>query len=201
MSRSVVNRSGALSVLAAGFILSAVLRTGDVVAALPETLDDGFGNAVVSGPDGAGEATGSDRARTLVEELHRQRSLLAERAGALDRREAELREVRSRLEARLEELDRKRAELAEMLHLADAGAERDVEHLAEMYQQMKPKQAAEIFDEMEPTFAAGFLGRIRSDAAALILANMQAERAYAVSLLIAGRNAGTGVLASGPAAD
>ena len=59
-----------------------------------------------------------------------------------------------------------------------------------MYRQMKPKQAAQIFDQMPPSFAAGFLGEMAPESAALIMANMDAERAYAVSLLLAGRNVG-----------
>ena len=57
-----------------------------------------------------------------------------------------------------------------------------------MYQQMKPKQAGQIFNEMAASFAAGFIAEMRPDAAALVLANMDATKAYAVSLLIAGRN-------------
>ena len=41
---------------------------------------------------------------------------------------------------------------------------------------------------MAPEFAAGFLGQMGAVPAALILANMEAEKAYAVSLLLAGRN-------------
>jgi flagellar motility protein MotE (MotC chaperone) len=72
--------------------------------------------------------------------------------------------------------------------LVDDAAGKDVRHLVAMYEQMKPKQAGQIFNAMDPTFAAGFLGQMNAPSAALILANMDAEKAYSVSLLLAGRN-------------
>jgi flagellar motility protein MotE (MotC chaperone) len=42
---------------------------------------------------------------------------------------------------------------------------------------------------MDPGFAAGFLGRMRPDAAAAVLAGMDPAAAYAISAIIAGRNA------------
>jgi len=81
-----------------------------------------------------------------------------------------------------------RARLAETAALVDDAAGKDVRRLADLYQQMKPKQAGQIFNRMAPSFAAGFIAEMRPDAAALIMANMAAEKAYAVSLLLAGRN-------------
>jgi flagellar motility protein MotE (MotC chaperone) len=43
---------------------------------------------------------------------------------------------------------------------------------------------------MAPEFAAGFLGRMKPDAAAAILGGMTANKAYAVTILLASRNAG-----------
>jgi hypothetical protein len=43
---------------------------------------------------------------------------------------------------------------------------------------------------MDPEFAAGFLGRMRPDAAGAVMAGLSAEKAYAVSVILAGRNAG-----------
>jgi flagellar motility protein MotE (MotC chaperone) len=42
---------------------------------------------------------------------------------------------------------------------------------------------------MAPDFAAGFIGRMQPAAAAAILAGMEAEQAYAISVLLAARNA------------
>jgi flagellar motility protein MotE (MotC chaperone) len=173
-------------VLAAGFVLSAALRAGEVVAALPERAGDGFGNPLPAA-DGA-EAAARETATELIAELRTARRETAERARALDEREQTLEAIEDRLRTRLEELEAARAELERTAALVDGAAGRDVRHLAQMYETMKPKQAAVIFDRMTPSFAAGFLAEMDADAAALVLANMDADKAYAVSLLLATRN-------------
>jgi flagellar motility protein MotE (MotC chaperone) len=67
-------------------------------------------------------------------------------------------------------------------------ANQDIQHLAQMYGAMKPDQAAGIFNQMDAGFAAGFLRLIPSDQAGLILANMENEKAYIVSVKIASTN-------------
>ena len=180
-------RVGALAVLAAGFALSAALRAGDVVAALPAAAEDGFGHAL-PGAEGVEGQTGTDRAEALVAELAERRAAVTERAAELDAREQTLEAVEARLRARLDELEAAREELEATAAVIDDAAGRDVRHLAAMYQRMKPKEAAAIFDRMAPSFAAGFLAEMEPDSAALVLANMAPDRAYAVSLLLAGRN-------------
>jgi flagellar motility protein MotE (MotC chaperone) len=54
---------------------------------------------------------------------------------------------------------------------------------------MKPKDAAAIFESMDVTFAAGFLARMNRDAAARLMAGLSAEKAYSISVVMAGRNA------------
>lgn len=118
------------------------------------------------------------------------------RSAALDRREAELADRASLLEVVEKRIDEKTAalkavkeELETRLSFADTAAKDDIARLAKMYENMKPKKAGEIFDAMDPTFAAGFLTEMKSESAALILANMETKKAYAASVIIAGRNA------------
>lgn len=122
---------------------------------------------------------------------------IKERAAMLDKREADLAD-RARLlsvvEKRVDEKTKKLAalkdELEKRLSFASTASQKDIEQLAQMYEAMKPNRAGEIFNAMDPTFAAGFLTQMDSDAAALILANMDTQKAYATSIIIAGRNAG-----------
>jgi flagellar motility protein MotE (MotC chaperone) len=185
-------RAGALSTLAACFFVSGLLRAGEVVAALPDRGDAGAGH-VVEQTQATGETPVEANAPdlgALATELHRQRADLTIREAALDEREQLLEAIENRLRDRLAELTTARDKLAETAALVDDAAGKDVRHLAEMYRQMKPKQAGRIFNAMAPEFAAGFLGQIGADAAGLILASMEADKAYAVSLLLAGRNVG-----------
>jgi len=196
--RSPLRPYGALAVLAGAFALSAVLRTGEVIAALPAAPEDGFGNALpaTQNPEpGSGAAPGAAPSAptttdpgTLVAQLENQRAHLETRAAALDERAQTLEAIEARLRAQLDEIARARAELESTAALVDDAAGKDVRHLAAMYQRMKPKEASAIFDKMAPSFAAGFLAEMEADAAASIMANMDADKAYAVSLLLAGRN-------------
>ena len=185
-------RIGALIVVAVGFVASAVLRAGEVVAALPESAEDGFGNPIAQSVQTA--PTGSPAERTvvgppeLISEIKKIRENLDAREEALSKRELKLRILENRMKERLGEMREARERLAATAALVDDAAGKDVRRLADMYQQMKPKKAGEIFNEMAASFAAGFIAEMRPDAAALILANMDPEKAYAVSLLIAGRN-------------
>lgn len=108
------------------------------------------------------------------EELKQQSLALQEWEVELQRQTAELKALQAALETRWDEMQ--------------AGADRDVQHLAQMYSVMKPDQAAGIFNQMDPGFAAGFLRLMPSDQAGLILAAMQAEKAYVVSVKLATLN-------------
>ena len=75
---------------------------------------------------------------------------------------------------------------------AATAAEDDVSQLTKVYASMKPKQAAGLFEEMDPDFAAGFLARMAPAAAAKVMAGMTPKSAYAISVVLAGRNIGSG---------
>lgn len=186
-------RMGALVVLGGCFAASALLRAGEVVAELPAKSDDGFGNPIpqqtVSKPVSS-EPSGRVEIgpQQLLDEVRRQREALAAREAEVAARERALTGLGAKMRERLEELRVARDQLAKTAALVDDAAGKDVRRLAQMYQQMKPKQAGQIFNEMAPSFAAGFIAEMRPDAAALVMANMDAEKAYAVSILLAGRN-------------
>ena len=121
---------------------------------------------------------------------------MKERAASLDKREARIVEREAmltiadkRLDEKLEELKTVKSELESRLSFAETAAQEDISQLARMYERMKPQKAGEIFNAMEPSFAAGFLTEMNSESAALILASMETEKAYATSIIIAGRNA------------
>jgi len=79
--------------------------------------------------------------------------------------------------------------IEEQLAKIDKIANNDIAHLIAMYETMKPKKAAEIFNNMAPSFAAGFLIDMNSTRAGLIMSEMETQKSYEVSLVIASRNA------------
>lgn len=113
---------------------------------------------------------------------------LQKRAVEIAKREEALKALETRVKADLESLNATngviKAELAELQKIATG----DLAHLVSMYETMKPKKAAEIFSKMDPKFAAGFIRQIKPTTAGLILAEMDSNSSYRVSLIIANQN-------------
>lgn len=108
---------------------------------------------------------------------------------ALSERMAALALAEEAISKRLAELKVAEEELKKTLTLADGAAEKDVARLTAVYEAMRPADAAALFQTMAPEFAAGFLGRMRPEITAAVLAGMKPDKAYSISVLIAGRNA------------
>lgn len=139
----------------------------------------------VSKPGGLTEVCFSSETASLLEEdqwlfesereeLKQQQLELQAWEAQLEQQTAELKLLQETLEARWQEMQ--------------AGSDRDIEHLAQMYGAMKADQAAQIFNQMDSGFAAGFLRLMVPDQAGLVLANMEAEKAYLVSIRLATMN-------------
>ncbi len=94
-----------------------------------------------------------------------------------------------KIEDKLAALSQVESKLKQTLAIADTAAEDDLSKLTTVYESMKPKDAAALFEQMAPEFSAGFLGRMKPASAASILAGLSAERAYTISVILAGRNA------------
>jgi flagellar motility protein MotE (MotC chaperone) len=90
---------------------------------------------------------------------------------------------------RMAELQVAEGELKKTLAIADGASEKDLSQLTAVYEAMKPADAATLFQTMAPEFAAGFLGRMQPASAAAIMTGMKPDKAYQVSVLLAGRNA------------
>ena len=123
-------------------------------------------------------------------------SLLASDASERHAVEEALRIDRLELEAREQQLANRKKELEELRDLLrkqwtqlQEQAEEDIRHLAAMYGAMKSDEAASIFNQMDPAFAAGFLREMPGDAAGPILAEMNPDKAYRISIEIASRGA------------
>ncbi|MCR9270651.1 MAG: hypothetical protein NXH72_11725 [Hyphomonadaceae bacterium] len=107
---------------------------------------------------------------------------------AIAERELELQAWAAELEATRADLTALQNTLETRWEDMQAFAGEDLNHLAQMYSAMKPDRAAIIFDQMDPGFAAGFLRLMNSEQAGLIMANMEAQQAYVVSVRLASLN-------------
>ncbi len=121
--------------------------------------------------------------------LQEREALIAEQEGAIADRQKALDVATAEIDRKLVELEQAEADLSATLALADTAAEDDLVRLTTVYENMKPKEAARMFEQMAPEFAAGFLGRMKPVAAANVMAGLSPTSAYAISVLLAGRNA------------
>ncbi len=124
----------------------------------------------------------------MLESFKERRQTIEKREQELAERERTLQAVEKRIEERMSALDASNQQLADKMALLQKTANEDITHLTSMYQSMKPQQASEIFNQMDSVFAAGFLREMKSDQAGLILANMNPDKAYEISIIIASKN-------------
>lgn len=164
--------------LAASGAIRIGFGVGEALARAPETTEESAAPLECPAPPLAVAQALSDREARLMA-----------REGALEDRLAALDLAEAAIETRLEELATAEAELDRMVTLSDGAAEQDLTRLTAVYEAMKPDDAARLLAAMPVEFAAGFLGRMRPESAALALAGMEPETAFAITALIAGRNA------------
>ncbi len=177
-----------LWIVAALFLLSGIVRLGGEtgLAIAREIADLGTKDAMsddlpsCSAEPGIAEALAAIRARE---------TWVVEAEAAIDDRLQALAVAEEAVNQRLGRLEAAEENLRATIALADGAAENDLARLTSVYENMKPKDASLLFEEMAPEFAAGFLGRMRADAAAAIMTGLSPERAYTISVLLAGRNA------------
>lgn len=181
---------GALILIAGCFAASALLRVADPSGSLARAAA-----SMAEAEDTSNEA-GSQTSCEMIDDpsgllatLRQREHQLDDRASGIADRERLLDVAEAKFKEQLEALRTAEEKLAATLAVADEAAEADIERLVSVYESMKAKDASKIFETMDITFAAGFLARMRQEAAARILGGMSAERAYAVSAVIAGRNA------------
>ncbi|WP_146617154.1 MotE family protein [Hyphomonas pacifica] len=124
----------------------------------------------------------------MAEALEQDQKNIEQRIADLRDEEIQVQNRKLELDQQAEDLKAIQVELDQKWQKMSETANQDIQHLAQMYGAMKPDQAASIFNQMDPGFAAGFLRLIPSDQAGLIMANMQSDKAYIVSVKLASQN-------------
>lgn len=185
-----------LPIIAVVFLASAMVR-GGLVAEAATTLEQEKAVAIAAEaremltPEPAAakaEAHPDCDAGSLITELKSREAEFERREAELNAREARLSVVENRVEERIAALKQARDDLDKTVSRVDGAQSRDVDHLVTMYSTMKPKRAGVLFNEMDVAFASELLVRMKPEIAALVLANMEPDKAFTASLLIARRN-------------
>lgn len=180
-------RRRGLFLIALFLSLSGILRLGEGIAqtAWAETAPTGQ-----TAPTEAAEScTPEGGAAAVLAALQARETRLAEQEARAATDARTLAVTRQEIDARIAALEAAEQKLAATIAVADQAAEKDVARLVAVYESMKPKDAARLFGEMEPDFAAGFLARMRPEAAAAVMTGLDSGKAYAISVVLAGRNA------------
>ena len=185
-------RGGVLAILGIAFAASVFLRVGN--------MDFQFvPPAEASDPDTMGSAAGpASPIRAALDEVTALRDQLRAREMQVDDRERAVEAAQILVEARLAELEAAEIRLQALIETSDQAAEGDLARLTDVYVTMQPEEAAALFAQMNPSFAAGFLSRMPADSSAAIMAELDPAIAYAISVVIATRNAAAPTLEDPP---
>lgn len=125
----------------------------------------------------------------VLDVLQADQKKLTERFAAISAREQTLATLEAKLSDQMIQIEAANKALEARIDMMKTVANDDIAHLVKMYEIMKPKQAAEIFNSMDPAFAAGFLRQMDGERAGMIMANMESRKSYAVSVIMASKNA------------
>ncbi|SLN57906.1 MgtE intracellular N domain protein [Roseivivax jejudonensis] len=174
---------GALALIGGLLIASALLRAGGGVDRLTAWAEEGEPTAPTEAADPTPDAA------ALLDALDAREARIDARERDLLLRMQALRVAEEEIGERLQALEAAESKLRATLDVARTAAETDITQLTDVYARMKPKQAAALFEEMDPGFAAGFLARMDPEPAAAIMAGLTSDKAYLISVVLAGRNA------------
>ncbi len=166
------------------FLLSALMRVGQ----LGTPFDTQPAIALDSGTAGAAGPTAPIRA--ALDEVERLRAELETREAEIAGRERAVDAAQILIAERLGILSATEDRLTALMALSDTAAETDIDRLTRVYETMEPEAAAPLFAQMEASFAAGFLSRMSPAASAALMSELEPQTAYAISVVLATRNAG-----------
>lgn len=186
--RSRLRTRGILVLIAAALATSGILRLGPATAAFAEDLSELLSGTSADQRDEIPTPKPQDVAIVLAA-LQDREALLEERETRLAQRLEALNLAEERVSSKLQELTKAEETLAATMSMAKTAAADDLSRLTTLYENMKPKQAIPLFEAMDPEFAAGFIAQMKPASAAQIMAGLDPQISYAISVVLAGRNA------------
>lgn len=173
---------GILTLVVVTLFLSGALRLGMASVAIAKSSEP------VTALQAPASAADPDLAELLAM-LQSRATELDEREAAVSTRERDLKASEALILENLAKLEATEQRLTQTVAKVAGASSDDIDRLTSVYEAMKPKEAALLFEQMTAEFAAGFLGRMSATAAAGIFSGLSAEKAYEVSVVLAGRNA------------
>lgn len=188
MKQSKKNRSikGILAFIVAMLLLSGSLRLGAIGFAVASSRTDGD---TTPNKDPVSECVTDTETIELMELLKARAERITEIEEEQAKRQEDLDAAEATILTNLSRVEDAETRLSQTIQVVDGASSDDINQLTAVYQSMKAKDAALLFEQMPPEFAAGFLGEMSPAAVGGILSGLSSEKAYAVSVVLAGRNA------------
>jgi flagellar motility protein MotE (MotC chaperone) len=131
----------------------------------------------------------TEQEKRLLEDLRGRRQEWDARDHSLEMREAILAAAEQRLSQRSAELDSLQLRLEQLEKARKTHEEANWSSLVKVYETMRPQQAATIFNDMDMPVLLEIADRMREAKAALVLAQMQPDRARSLTTELATRRA------------
>lgn len=123
--------------------------------------------------------------KEMYQDLTNRRLEIEEKEKKLGEREALLEAAQKELDRKVKEMEGLRDELRELLKQQTAAEAMRIQSLVKIYSGMKPKDAARIFDTLDTDILMDVVGNMPESKASPIIALMSADRAKALTTLLA----------------
>ena len=121
----------------------------------------------------------------LLQSLSKRRDTLDKREQYLNQREALLKAAETQLDRKYKELEELRTELEKLLGQQKDDEKKRIESLVKIYEGMKAKDAAVIFNTLDTNVLLAVISRMSERKSSPILAEMNPDRARAITILLA----------------
>ena len=129
----------------------------------------------------------TDEEIDLLQMLAKRRAKIDERAAGLKQRETLLEAAEKRIDEKIAKLQLLQKAIEGLLVRRDEQEEAQLTSLVKIYENMKPKDAARIFEELDMAVLLDVIERMKERKTAPILAQMNPQRAKAITLKLAQR--------------
>ncbi|MBV9863575.1 MAG: hypothetical protein JO267_15665 [Alphaproteobacteria bacterium] len=123
----------------------------------------------------------------LLQALSQRRSELDKRSDELDGREVMLKAAEQRINEKIDALKKMEQSIDEKLQQNKEENEDKIKNIVRIYEIMKPQEAARIFEQLDMPVLLDVVEHMKEQKAAPILANMQPQKAKALTLALAER--------------
>ncbi len=129
----------------------------------------------------------TDEEIDLLQMLAKRRAEIDQRAAGLKQRETLLEAAEKRIDEKIAKLQLLQKAIEGLLVRRDEQEEAQLTSLVKIYENMKPKDAARIFEELDMAVLLDVIERMKERKTAPIMAQMNPQRAKAITLKLAQR--------------